>query len=166
MHCCIGRAGLAVFQFNLIFAAWIKFPPPYHAAAVVMTVVLGSGFLALAAVALRWSSHALAPGTTGPVRCRGASCWPRGARGRPDPLLHPMKCLRRYAAAVIAMLVVLGVRPPAAGCWCHVPVQQQPGSRIAWLSALSIHSELLLQKGDAGEGGMCSCRRSLSAIVM
>ena len=63
--CC---AGLAVFQINLIFAAWIKFPPPYHAAACVMTVVLGAGFVALVSFVARWSSHALARACASNVR--------------------------------------------------------------------------------------------------
>ena len=57
-----------MFQINLIFAAWIKFPPPFHAAASVMTVVLGAGFIALIAVVARWSSHALARTCPGSVR--------------------------------------------------------------------------------------------------
>ena len=57
-----------MFQINLIFASWIKFPPPYHAAACVMTVVLGAGFVALVAFVARWSSHALARACSSNVR--------------------------------------------------------------------------------------------------
>jgi len=57
-----------VFQLNLIFAAWIKFPPPnYQYAAIVMTAVLGTGCLAVIAVVVRWSGHAVSRGMPGRV---------------------------------------------------------------------------------------------------
>jgi len=156
MHCCIGRAGLAVFQFNLIFAAWIKFPPPYHAAAVVMTVVLGSGFLALSAVALRWSSHALAPGTAGPVRCRGASCWLHGAWAGLT-LICSLSRLRRPAAAVIMNW----------WCWDHACLPQVEaamsrfGNSLAPCSSGSVRVQYIQSCSRAGGAREASRRHQV-----
>eukprot|EP00884_Botryococcus_braunii_P013083 jgi/Botrbrau1/21776/Bobra.0190s0004.1 len=51
--------GVAVFQVTLIFAAWIKFPAPYHNSAIAMTCVLGVGLVWLLAIYLRWGPHAI-----------------------------------------------------------------------------------------------------------